>query len=71
MFYINSEKCYCAVLRYIVLSLVKSFTGAKDVSIDTRSINRQVIRNKYNWKSDRKRLVRSMIRVFASLKIVR
>lgn len=51
MFYINSEKCYCAVLRYIALSLVKSFIGTKDVSIDTRSINQQVIRDKYNWKS--------------------
>lgn len=55
----------------IELSLVKSFMGAKDVSIDARGINRQVIRDKYNWKSDLKRLVRSMIRVFASLKIVR
>lgn len=51
VFYNNSEKCYCAVLRYIALSLVKSFIGAKDVSIDTRSINQQVIRDKYNWKS--------------------
>lgn len=56
---------------YIALSLVKSFIGAKDVSIDTRSINRQVIRNKYDWKCDLKGLIRSMIRVFASLKIVR